>query len=225
MIKRIAVLALAFAFCLAAFNMQPVFAAAGDTATLTGVILSIDEVNSSFQVETIEGVVYTIHPGLDFDYSSIVVGDEISLNGTEGEDGSIVLTDFTEVVDEEGKAQGFYCMQSVVQHPAALKLSKRFDVDYATIQSMFCDGAGIGQIMLAFETAQNSDGDAADLLAQREAGAGWGQIWNDLGLHGNPHDNESELSSDSTDLSATTPQNDRVKENHGKPEKSKKGRP
>ena len=225
MIKKIAILALAFVFCLSAFNIQPVFAATGDAATLTGVILSIDDVNSSFQVETTEGVVYTIHPGLDFDYTSIVVGDEISLNGVEAEDGSIDLTDFTVSVDEDGKAQGFYCIQSLVQHPAVLNLSQRFGVDYATIQSMFCNGAGIGEIMLAFETAQISGGDPADLLAQRVEGAGWGQIWHELGLQGNPHGNMAGLSAAGSDLSANTPQNGHGNGHHGKPDKSGNGRP
>lgn len=217
MIKKIVVLALAFVFSLAAFNIQPVFAATGDPVTVTGVILSIDEVNSNFQVETTEGVVYTIHPALGFDYSTIEVGDEVTLNGVETEVGNLALTDITVITEQTGKQQGFFCIQSIVQHPAALKLSQRFGVEYSIIQSMFFNGAGIGQIMLAFETAQKTGGTPEALLAQRVEGKGWGQIWHGLGLKGNPHGNLPELSTD-------TLLNTHGNGNHGKPEKSGHGK-
>jgi len=68
-------------------------------------------------------------------------------------------------------------VQSIIQQPAAAKLAARFSVDYATIQSMFCNGAGLGNIMLALATSQTTGSDPALLLEQHANGTGWGQIW------------------------------------------------
>jgi len=74
-----------------------------------------------------------------------------------------------------------------VQHPMGARLAEAFEVEYDDIMGWFCeDEMGFGQIMLALTTAQVYDGEAvaADFLARRAAGEGWGQIWQEEGLIG-----------------------------------------
>jgi hypothetical protein len=52
----------------------------------------------------------------------------------------------------------------------------------------FCNGQGMGAIMLALKTSQLTGADPASLLAMRAAGEGWGQIWQELGLIGSEKD-------------------------------------
>ena len=57
----------------------------------------------------------------------------------------------------------------------------------------FCDGYGMGQIMLALKTSQieGLEANADTLLSERANGIGWGVIWKELGLIGNEKDRHS----------------------------------
>jgi hypothetical protein len=158
--------------------------------TITGNITSLDELGNKFTAETEGGETFTfIVTDEAFDWTSIAVGDLVEANGMQTEDGSVILVALTvlESADEETK-DGFYCTQSDVPHPFGARLAERYQIDYATLQGWFCDGFGWGQIMLALQTGQISGADPADLLATREAGSGWGQIWQELKLIGKDKD-------------------------------------
>ncbi|MCD6285369.1 MAG: hypothetical protein J7M39_05590, partial [Anaerolineae bacterium] len=80
------------------------------------------------------------------------------------------------VGDEPPKTSSYFCENRDVQHPVYSRLAKAlFDDRYDDVMGWFCDdGMGFGQIMLALTTAKVNDGNAADFLAQRAEGDGWG---------------------------------------------------
>jgi hypothetical protein len=72
-------------------------------------------------------------------------------------------------------------------HPNATKLAKDYDMAYEQIMAWFCEGGhGLGDIMLALRTGQDTDVPAGDLLALKNELGGWGQVWQELGLIGKP---------------------------------------
>jgi hypothetical protein len=91
---------------------------------------------------------------------------------------------------EDDEESDFCDPESELKHPAAEGLADAYSVDYATVEGWFCDGYGIGQIMLALETVQLVDGEEQDLetLLEEAASEGWGQVWQRLGLIGKPED-------------------------------------
>lgn len=132
-------------------------------------------------------------------------GEDCDENGNEdngNQDGDMVDGD---------KSDNSFCFNNGT-HPVALKLEEKFDglYDSKTIMDWFCGtdedlpGFGFGQIMHAIQTEkllETSDTplSAADLLAMKASGMGWGQIWQDKGLKGKPvveDPEDSELSED-----------------------------
>ncbi|MFH2103102.1 MAG: DUF5666 domain-containing protein [Chloroflexota bacterium] len=171
--------------------------AATDIITLvefTGTVVSLDELNNSFVIETRDGLIITVFAPAGFDWASIAVGDEVTVAGTPNEEGTINATAIAvqipedEEPDDETTGRGYYCSQSEVPHPFGARLAERYAVDYATVQAWFCEGFGWGQVMLALQTGQANGADPAALLAARSSGAGWGQIWREMGLVGRPED-------------------------------------
>jgi hypothetical protein len=94
-----------------------------------------------------------------------------------------------------------FCTNTLAEHPIVAAIAARYNVDYEDVLAWFCeDGLGLGQIALALHTASvlaeiEDDGNnglddepvtAQDLLEMRMEGAGWGQIWHDLGFVGRP---------------------------------------
>jgi hypothetical protein len=90
--------------------------------------------------------------------------------------------------DGEDPSTGYYCQQSETQHPFGALLAERYGSDYEMLQAWFCDGFGWGQIMLALQTGQITGDDPSALLEERDSGAGWGDIWQRLGLIGNSNE-------------------------------------
>jgi hypothetical protein len=73
-------------------------------------------------------------------------------------------------------------------HPVGQSLAEAYGLDYETIMGWFCDdGFGMGEIMHALETSDALGLDPGDVLGLR-ADQGWGQIWQELGMKGKPHD-------------------------------------
>lgn len=190
---------LILALMLVVASFSPASAAAGDPASLTGVITAITP-GANFVIQLEDTTLVTVTPPAGFDYTLIEVGDTITVNGTEGSEiNTIVMADYVIITEEGSKMNGFYCAQSEIQQPAAARLATRFGVEYSVVQQMFCDGSGLGNIMLALSTAQTSGADPATLLDQRSSGMGWGQIWHELDealdqndlldsqVHGNPY--------------------------------------
>jgi len=78
-------------------------------------------------------------------------------------------------------------------HPFATKMAERYGVSEGWIMGYFCDGYGMGQIMLALKTGE-IEGIGADpeiLLDERANGLGWGVIWKGLGLIGSEREGHS----------------------------------
>ena len=59
------------------------------------------------------------------------------------------------------------------------------------VMETFCDGYGMGAIMLVLKTRDLVGADHGELLAVRALGKGWGRIWKDLGLIGSEKDGHS----------------------------------
>lgn len=86
--------------------------------------------------------------------------------------------------ERERERNGEGCV-GVDPHPAAAGLAEMYDADYEDIIGWFCDGYGIGEIMLALRTSeQTDDADADELLALKTEMGGWGQVWLSLDLIG-----------------------------------------
>ena len=187
---------------LSAFT-QPVYAQdeVEDTEIL-GTIQSIDEENNSFILETETGEIITIYTDSDFDFTSIQISDQVKVEGQVNEDGSInaSLTEVNQSEDDDTEQldpadsstlnTGYYCSQSEDPHPFGARLAERFESDYSTMQTWFCEGSGWGEIMLAMKTSKITEGDPAELIAARKDGSGWGQIWQEAGLIGKPDKEE-----------------------------------
>jgi len=90
--------------------------------------------------------------------------------------------------DTEDPSDSYYCRQSEDQHPFGARLVERYAIDYATLQTWFCDGYGWGQIALALQTGQLVGQDPGTLLEARREGRGWGLIWQELNLIGRSED-------------------------------------
>jgi hypothetical protein len=155
-------------------------------------VLSIDLEAGTFVIETPEGETLTVIPPEGFDLSTLTVGDLVLVEGVVDGDTltatSIVPASSEDDEDqEEGGNNGFYCTNADASHPALAGLAELFEADYSQLLSWFCqDGFGMGQIMLALATSRVSEGavSADEVLTARGEGAGWGQVWKDLGLKG-----------------------------------------
>ncbi len=185
-LAALAVLAIALA------AVQPVAAQdAGTDVQVTGTVTAVDEEAGSFTVETESDETYTVLPGEDFDFSTLAVDDTVQVEGTLNEDGTVAALTVTvgeeePVEEEDDRSNGYYCRQSEDAHPFGERLAERYETDYETLQSWFCDGFGWGQIMLALQTGKITGDDPAALLEARQDGEGWGQIWKRLKLIGRP---------------------------------------
>lgn len=79
---------------------------------------------------------------------------------------------------------GNYCTNLTEQHPAGAKLAAQYGVTYAEVIGWFCQGYGMGEIMLALQTSQRTGLTPAELLAMKTEQGGWGNVWQNLGLIG-----------------------------------------
>jgi hypothetical protein len=87
---------------------------------------------------------------------------------------------------DNGNHQNVYCTgRKETAHPMATGLAETYGVGEGEVMNMFCEGYSIGEIMLALQTQQMNGSPAAESLAARAGGKGWGQIWKDAGLIGN----------------------------------------
>jgi len=70
-------------------------------------------------------------------------------------------------------------------HPVGIAIARYFNISYTQVMSWHAQGLGFGAIARAYLTAYVSNGVLApeQVLAQRQAGVGWGQIKRDYGVH------------------------------------------
>lgn len=191
---RATIITLIIGMALIFSNVQSVFAQAlTGEIEIIATVQSIDLEAGSIVVVTESGEVYNVVPEVGFDLTTLEEGSVIEIQGTLNEDGSISavqsVVEIPEVIDPvDDLSTSHYCIQSEDQQPFGAKLAERYETDYATLQSWFCDGAGWGQIMLALETSKITGKNAEEFLTSRSEGLGWGQIWHDLELIDRPED-------------------------------------
>lgn len=75
-----------------------------------------------------------------------------------------------------------WCVE-VRPHPIGQSTADTYeDASYEQVMTWFCAGSTFDDILLALETADQTETTVDDLLARRAAGTGWDQIWQELGL-------------------------------------------
>jgi hypothetical protein len=70
-----------------------------------------------------------------------------------------------------------------VSHPVASAIAKHFDVDASEIAALHDEGLGFGVIAHAYFVGDTLGIPPAEVLAEFQAGKGWGEILKDFGLH------------------------------------------
>lgn len=180
-------------------NVSLVLAKTGK-ANVEGEIISIDDVNKTITIRTIDLDEITIHfaPEETFGFSQDDAGRFVHVKGEYQEDGSILaywVKSVDEEVDEdedgEDKDESAYCSdENEKPHPAAAFLAKLYDKDVSEIMEYHCDGFGFGQIFLALQTEKVTEVAYDEHLVSRTEGEGWGIIWQELGFKGKPKDTD-----------------------------------
>lgn len=144
-----------------------------------------------------EIVLHVVQVPDDFDFDGVALGDSIEFSGAGAGNGSTTGDGNT-----DGEGGGNYCADGSEEHPGAARLVDEYGVSYQEVIGWFCTAngengeqlgstnSGFGEIKLALETAQISGGTADELLAMRDEGLGWGQIWKELGFTGKPKEDE-----------------------------------
>jgi hypothetical protein len=176
-------------------------------ANIKGVVDEIYLDSGSLTLEVKNGELYTIVFPEGEDLTTFTVGESLLVKGEFLESGSVLAErvlrvgpnknkgegDETSSDDSGGKTTSAYCAEDKQDkpHPFAAKLNERYGVTEEWVMGYFCDGVGMGAIMLAIITAEKSSEAADNLLIERESGKGWGQIWKGLGLIGAEKDVES----------------------------------
>ena len=96
---------------------------------------------------------------------------------------------------EGSKDNSAYCSDGKQDkpHPLAAKMAERYGVTESWVMGYFCNGYGMGAIMLALKTSQTEGVVATpeSLLASRADGIGWGNLWKDLKLIGSEKEGHS----------------------------------
>jgi hypothetical protein len=152
---------------------------------------------------TNKGETVLVTPPVGFDLSTLKVGDVVLVKGTLQSDGMLMAEsiklpgsdmndDLNEDEDEdEDKPEGekdnsAYCggVKQGEIHPVAGKLAEKYGVTADWVMGYFCDGYGMGAIMLALKTSRINGSDPSALLAERAEGKGWGEIWKEMHLIG-----------------------------------------
>ncbi len=182
-----AVLAALIALALAA----PALAAPGNKV-IKGEVTALSA--ATFTVLTNKGETIEVIPPAGFDLTTLNVGDAVLVKGRLQPDGKLaaewIKMPGLSADDDMDKPEGAkdlsaYCSGAQTKpHPAAAKLAEKYGVTVEWIMGYFCQGMGMGQIMLALRTAQVTGGDPDALLTQRGEGKGWGEIWQESKLIG-----------------------------------------
>jgi hypothetical protein len=170
-----------------------------DEVEFTCEVTEVNPGDGFFTCETEESEPYTVYPPEDVDLETLEVGEFYEVEGVLAEDDTVMAEkldfeepeeeDEGEEEDEEGGDEeqvGYFCRAGTEDlHPVAGALAETYETNLEQIMGWFCEESfGFGQIMLALQTAKMEEADAAELLARRAGGEGWGQIWVDMGVIG-----------------------------------------
>jgi hypothetical protein len=185
---------------------SPALAIPGKGA-VKGEVTVVDPVAGTLTIKTKRGELVPVTVLGGFEKGEIVEGDWVLVKGSASEGGEIEAEWFKQVGkgrgkgNDEDKPEGkkdnsAYCAQGkkAKDHPLAAEVAGRFGVTEDMVMGYFCDGYGMGAIMLALKTRDLGVGaDPEELLKDRALGNGWGQIWKDLDLIGSEKDGHSPL--------------------------------
>jgi hypothetical protein len=177
-----------------------------DKINLKGEVVS--STPGSLTVQSNKGEIFVVIVPAGFDTSTVQVGDAVLVKGRLTPDGTI-QADSIKLVgkgsdageDGEGeeppvpKINSAFCAEGkqVKPHPLAPKLAQRYGVSEDWVMARFCEGYSVGTIMLAIKTSQiaGEPANPDELLAERAAGNGWGQIWKGMDLIGSEKNGHS----------------------------------
>jgi hypothetical protein len=87
--------------------------------------------------------------------------------------------------DQSVAAEGVdrtYCDNPEKIHPVGESIARNYQLQYADVLVIYCDGYSFDEILLALETEAQSGTAARELLLRRDAGESWDEIWFELGL-------------------------------------------
>ncbi len=180
--------------------------AKNDKLNLKGEVIEVG--TGTITVLSNKGITYEIAlpDGFNLD---IQVGDSVLVKGGISEDGSVMAEsikllgkgndngdgDEDEDQADAGKANSAYCASDKQgkPHPIATRMAERYGVTEEWVMEYFCDGYGMGQIMLALKTGEidGVESDPESLLTERANGVGWGNIWKGLRLIGSEREGYS----------------------------------
>jgi len=199
-----------FVLLLALLGTMPVAAQKGKI-NINGEVVEVGSGTLTILSHKGETLVVSVPEG--FDLSAIQVGDAVLVKAVMGDGGNWVAQsikqlgkgnnesneDENEVDDDEmgdgSKLNSAYCAEGKQEkpHPLAAKMAQRYGVSEDWIMGYFCEGYGMGQIMLAIKTSQidGIDVDPESLLAERSNGVGWGNIWKNMKLIGSEREGHS----------------------------------
>lgn len=182
---------------------SPVLAIPGKGA-VKGEVTGVD--SGTVTIETKKGGTVVVTVPEDYDLGGIEVGDWVLIKGSAGE-GSVIEAEWFKPIgkgrgngegDEdkpEGKKENSaFCAEGKKEkdHPLATKVAENYKVTEEFVMGYFCDGYGMGAIMLALKTSGLVDGSTPDeVLKSRSDGQGWGQIWKEKELIGSEKEGHS----------------------------------
>jgi hypothetical protein len=184
------------ALLMAALTSGSAFASEGNEIEVEGTIVAMDPDESTLDLE-VEGEILVVKVAGNFDFESVAIGDLIEVKGTLNDDGTLVLSEYKiqervrdRVELQDGEKNASFCIKEDKIHPVAERIADTYDSSYEDILGWLCGGedhhAGLGQVMLALQTASLTGGSFDTYLTDRESGMGWGKIWQDLELKGKP---------------------------------------
>mgnify|MGYP006288463741 CR=1 FL=1 len=196
---------------IAALLVTGAAAAQEEEIELVGAVTAVSPENGSFQIEVEdesgELELITVVVPEDFNFDTLEAGDIIEVEGLFNQDGDLVLIDYSieersDDLDDEDDQEGedeenYFCTSTEDQHPVAASMAETYGVSYEEIMAWFCgvegeegqegtESAGLGQIMLALQTAEVTGESADTYLQSRKEGQGWGQIWQVADLTAKP---------------------------------------
>jgi|GEM_PF-2487492 len=154
-----------------------------------------------------------------------------ALNLIEPEDGDMAEEEEQEGEDQKDEEEtAERCpTDNIEAHPAGMKLSAQFNVEYEAVMTWFCQGYGFGEIMLALQTSQiYEELTPEELLAMKTETGGWGKVWQELGLIGNGRKNQPVENDESEGEEAehnTGPEQKEPPADNGKPDDQPGGPP
>jgi len=173
---------------------------------IKGDVISFDKNEGTILISTEEGNIIVVHVPPNFNFNDISEGSHVLVKVQQSQNGSVVADWIKEVnkgdddleieedgeeIEEkeglEGKFNSSYCSgEKENDHPFAAAIAETYGASVSDVMGYFCNGFGFGEIMLALQTHQMNKEEISSMLDLRESNHGWGQIWQEMGMIGNP---------------------------------------